>query len=36
MTLEQIVAIIISLLEDQEGAEIKYRIEREETEEKTA
>ena len=36
MELEKIVAILIELLEDQEGVKIDYHIERRNSEEKTA
>lgn len=36
MNIEKIVAILISLLEDQEGVKIDYRLEKKEPEEKTA
>lgn len=36
MDIEKIFAILIELLEDQEGVKIDYRLERKETEEKTA
>lgn len=36
MNIEKIFAILIELLEDQEGVKIDYRLERKEAEEKTA
>ncbi len=36
MNMEKIIAVLISLIEKQEGVEITYTLEKKETEEKTA